>query len=403
MAVRRVVSLAKRLEDPKNPLLGPVIKGLYLFGLWQSDTKYHKHLSNIFHFSGVLFFISQIIDNYLLRYDLNYVLGNMAIFSINFTALVKCYFYIYQLNRWKQLVAEISEEEQRQIDKRERTVDVLMKKYTKYARNITYFFWIMITVTGSIFALLPLLRYVSSKSYRSDVIGGIKPIPQIMFSWFPFDEKKMPGYVGAVVTHVMMIVRSTGVLGVYDMNAVNIMCYLKGQLSILREKSRNIFEDAAAEEALSRIRECHKHHNILIKHYKMFNELLSPAMFVYFLISSITICCCVVQFTSNGATTWQKIWAVQLTLVIVAELFLYCWHSNEVAIESYILDQGIYESNWWKADVRVRRQVLLLAGKFTLSFNLNAGPYSMLSVPTFIDIMRRSYSFYTLISQMQHD
>nr|ARO70512.1 Odorant Receptor 32-2 [Dendrolimus punctatus] len=403
MIVKKVISLTNSLEDPKNPLLGPTIKGLYFFGLWQTGSEMRKLIYNIFHFTTFLFVISEFVDIYLSRHDLNKVLNNMSLSVLSIICVAKCCSYVFWQKEWRKLANEISKEELLQMKKFDPTVEKLMKKYTKYTRMITYMFWMLVFITNLLLILSPFLRYMSSESYRDDIDKGNEPIPQIMYSWFPFDSEKMPGYIGAVILHIVMGSQGSGVLAVYDMNAVAIMSYLKGQMTILREKCEVIFEGGEVKVVLDRIKECHRHHNVLVKHYKMFNSLLSPTMFLYVLICSITICCGVVQFSSKDATTWHKLWVIQYTLGLISQLFLYCWHSNEVFVESYVLDRGIYESEWWKADARIRRQVLLLAGKFALPFTLYAGPYTTLSVPTFIDILKGSYSFYTLFSQMQDD
>nr|AII01090.1 odorant receptor [Dendrolimus kikuchii] len=362
-----------------------------------------KLIYNTFHFTTFLFVITEFVDIYLSRHDLNKVLNNMSLSVLSIICLAKCYSCVFWQKEWRKLTYEISKQELIQMKKIDPTVEKLMKKYTKYTRIITYMYWILVFITNLLLILSPFLRYMSSESYRDDIDKGNEPIPQIMYSWFPFDNEKMPGYIGAVILHIVMGSQGSGVIAAYDMNAVAIMSYLKGQMTILREKCEAIFEGGETEVVLDRIKECHRHHNVLIKHYKMFSALLSPTMFLYVLICSITICCGVVQFSSKEATTWHKLWVIQYTLGLISQLFLYCWHSNEVVVESYVLDRGIYDSEWWKADARIRRQVLLLAGKMALPFILYAGPYTTLSVPTFIDILKGSYSFYTLFSHMQDD
>ncbi|XP_028025266.1 odorant receptor 46a-like [Bombyx mandarina] len=103
----------------------------------------------------------------------------------------------------------------------------------------------------------------------------------------------------------------------------------------------------------------------------------------------------------SETTISQRIWIIQYSIGQISQLFLYCWHSNEFAAKTRDLDRGVYESDWTKGDVFLRRQILLLAGKLSQTLILNAGPYASLSIPTFITIMKGTYSFYTLFSQMQ--
>ncbi|XP_075984719.1 odorant receptor 4-like [Anticarsia gemmatalis] len=404
MIVKKVIAFAKGLEDSKNPLLGPTLKGLYLFGLWQTGSKLRTIVYNSIHFSTLLFVVTQIIDLYVVRDDINKVLNNMSLTVLSVICFAKCYSYVMWQADWRKLAQEISAEEIFQIKKQDPSIQKRIDDYTKYTRIITYMFWVMVFGTNLLLIVTPFLRYASSQNYRDEISSGKEPPPQILCSWFPFDNNKMPGYLVSIMVHLFMGSQGSGVLAVYDMNAVAIMSYLKGHMIILREQCCCIFDEATSmRDVLDRIRECHRHHTVLLKHYKLFNSLLSPTMFLYVLMCSITICGSVVQFSSKQATTSQKLWIIQYTLGLVSQLFLYCWHSNEVTVQSCEVDRGIYNSAWWQGDVRVRRQLLLLAGKLDHLFVLAAGPYTTLSVPTFIDIMKGSYSFYTLFSQIQEE
>lgn len=85
----------------------------------------------------------------------------------------------------------------------------------------------------------------------------------------------------------------------------------------------------------------------------------------------------------------------------VAQLFIYCWHSNDVFYASEQLMYGPYESTWWAKSVKYRKDLLLLTGQFKKSIVLSAGPFSKLTVTTFITILKGAYSYYTLLSQSQ--
>ncbi|XP_035452568.1 odorant receptor 82a [Spodoptera frugiperda] len=404
MFLKKVIKYTKRLEDPKNPLLGPTLKGLYLFGLWQTGGKFRTVVYNLIHLTTFFFVTSQFVDLYFVRHDINKVLNNMSLTVLSVICLAKCFSYVFWQSEWRKLAQSISEEELKEIKNGDPIILKHMEGYTKYTRIITYMFWTMVLITNFLLILTPLLKYVSSHSYREEIRMGTEPLPQILCSWFPFDNERMPGYLISVIVHIIMGSQGSGVLAVYDMNAVAIMSYLKGQMIILREKCNSLFDDVTStQDVLDRIKECHRHHNVLLKHSSVFNSLLSPTMFVYVLMCSITICGSVVQFSSKEATASQKLWVFQYTSGLISQLFLYCWHSNEVTLHSKLVDRGIYSSDWWKSNVRVRKQLLLLAGKLNHPLILDAGPYTTLSIPTFIEIMKGSYSFFTLFSQMQEN
>lgn len=264
MALQKVLSYTKGLEDPKHPLMGPTIKGLYLFGLWQTGTKFHTITYNCVHFLTFIFVISQIVDLYYVRHDLNLVLNNMSLTVLSVICVTKRFSFVSYQKEWRELIKQISEVELKHTEEQDENTIELIKKYTNYTRIVTYLFWILVFVTNLLLIVSPFLKCLS-KSYRKDVISGKEPLPQILFSWFPFENKKMPGYLGGILVHVIMACQGSGVIAVFDTSAVAVMSYLKGQTIILREKCRRIFEGKSSRDVLDRIKECHQLHNVLVK------------------------------------------------------------------------------------------------------------------------------------------
>lgn len=266
MALQKLRSFAVRLEDPEHPLLGPTVKGLCLFGLWKSGSTFQTVIYYLLHFFGALFVCIQFIDIYTNRDDLNKVLDNMSISGVLVITVIKSLSYVRHEKDWKALISEISREELKQLQKRDPIVTTKMEKYKNYTRIITYLYWMLVFGTYLLMIMAPLLKYGSSKSYREKIRMGEEPLPQILSSWFPFDSTKMPGYMWGVCFHVILGAFECGVLAVYDMNAVAIMSYLKGQMAILKGKCRKIFKGTMSREAVvDNIKECHRHHLVLVK------------------------------------------------------------------------------------------------------------------------------------------
>nr|WCC57576.1 odorant receptor 54 [Papilio memnon] len=405
MTLNNVLEALKIFEDPNHPLLGPNIYGLQTFGLLHHRNKYIRLFFKAFHMCSFVFVISQIIELYLMRNDFNKVLLNISVTALSFIALCKTISCLVLQSRLQKVIDDIRKEEQTLLILNNSFEIKLMKNYINYTRLITYLYWLVVLITNIVTIIAPFVKYATTSSYIEKITNGTEPYPQILSSWFPFDNNEMPGYVFATIIHVLMTTQGAGVVAVYDTNAVAIMTFLKGQFIILKEKSRRIFGDKddtlTKSEIFMRIKECHRHHNYLEGLYSTFNSMISPVMYLYVLVCSINICCSVVQLNLDNVATSQKLWVLEFTLALSIQLFLFCWHSNEIKVESDRADRGVYESNWWKADPSERKQLLLLAGKLAPSHIMNAGPFTELSIPTFIDIMKGTYSFYTLFTQIQ--
>lgn len=265
MIYKRITAFAKGLEDPANPLLGPTLKALYFFGLWQTGSKLRTIVYNIVHFSTLLFVISQFVDLYFVRYDINKVINDMSLTVLSLICFAKCYAYVIWQDDWRKLVREVSEEEIRQLKKNDPLIQQGIDVYTKYTRIITYMYWVLVLGTNVLLIITPFLK-CGSKNYRNQISAGLEPLPQILYAWYPFDNTKMPGYLIGIIIQIGMGSQGSGVVAAYDANAVAIMTYLKGQIVILRKKCNSIFEDVdSTRDVLDRIRECHRHHNVLVK------------------------------------------------------------------------------------------------------------------------------------------
>ncbi|CAH2095498.1 unnamed protein product [Euphydryas editha] len=103
----------------------------------------------------------------------------------------------------------------------------------------------------------------------------------------------------------------------------------------------------------------------------------------------------------EGTTSMQQVWIAEYLVALIAQLFLYCWHSNKVLYMSLKVDEGVYASAWWSQNVRIRRSVALLGGQLNKSVVFTAGPFTHLTTATFIAILKGSYSYYTLLSKKE--
>nr|XP_013189935.1 unnamed protein product [Amyelois transitella] len=402
MIREKISSLAKFLENPKHPLLGPNLKGLSFGGMWLRGPKIWIRFQYFVNFFTFFFVLSQFMEAYNIRNDLNKLLQNLSVTILSFTCYFKCMTFVYHSDDWSELFHSISKEELGATKRGDKRVITLMNEYTKYSRFVTYSYWILVSITNAAMIIAPVFKLISSPKYRKEIKSGVITYPEILSSWFPFDNTQTLGYFLACFVHVSMCSKGAAITAVFDTNAVAIMVFLKGQMIILKEKCKNIFENYNTnEEVLQRVKECHRHHSFLMRTYQSFDALLSPIMFLYVLICSITICFSVVQYVSVDVTLSYKLWIVEYTLAQISQLFLFCWHSNDVLLESKTISDGVYFSDWWRSDKIMRKQIHLLAGKMNRPVICNAGPYTTLTIPTFIDILKGAYSFFTLFSQIQ--
>ncbi|XP_046972080.1 odorant receptor 83a-like [Vanessa cardui] len=391
------------LEDPANPLLGPTLWGLQKWGMWQPNKGLSRVIYNIIHLLAIIFVLSQYVELWYIRSNLEMALRNLSVTMLSTVCVVKAGTFIAWQKYWRNIFEKVSMLEKEQTNKRDDSINKIIKRYTGYSRTVIYFYWCLVTVTVITVILAPLVIYLSSSKRREEIRNGTSAYPEIMSSWAPFDKTRGYGYVILVTIQTLICFYGGGIVANYDANAVVLITFFSGQLEILKSNCERLFGDGHEQisyaEAVRRIQDCHQHHVILIKYTKILNSLLSPVMFLYVIICSFMFCASAVQLTTEGTTSMQQVWIAEYLIALVVQLFLYCWHSNKVLYMSKTVDEGVYASSWWSQSVSVRRCVLLLSGQLNKTIRFTAGPFTELTVATFVAILKGSYSYYTLLSK----
>lgn len=267
MIIEKIIKSADRLENPKYPLLGPNIKGLYVFGIWLHGPKLRNYIFGFIHICSGLFVATEFIDLYQTRKDMMKVLLNASMTGFGLVAITKTSVTLLMQSKWIQIANSISEEEKSEIRKNDSNSTRIMTEYKTYSRAITYVYWVLVAMTGVATVLSPALRFTSSE-YREAIRNGTESYPFILSSWFPFNKNKMPGYCVATIVHVHITIQGAGVVATFDSNAVVVMTFLKGQAMIVSDKCRRLFgEDkmVSEKEFIARVKECHRNHNLLME------------------------------------------------------------------------------------------------------------------------------------------
>uniref|UniRef100_A0A2A4IZ79 Odorant receptor n=1 Tax=Heliothis virescens TaxID=7102 RepID=A0A2A4IZ79_HELVI len=397
-----VFKFLDRLEDPNNPLLGPTVLALRYGGLWQKD-RVKNFMYNLVHFIAFLFVVSQYVELWIIRQNLEMAMRNLSLTMLSTVCVFKaCNLMLWQ-NSWKELIDYVSDLERYQLSKNNATVNKIISDYVTYARRVTYLYWGLVTATVITVILAPLFIYLSSPNYRESILNGTAPYPEIMSSWTPFDRSRGLGFCGATLYQMLACFYGGTVVANFDSTAIVIMTFFAGQLKVLSVNCEQLFGDGNElvnyDEAVKRIKECHLHHYYMVKFSSVLNSLLSPVLFLYVIICSLMICASAVQLTTEGTGNMQRIWIAEYLMALIAQLFLYCWHSNDVLYMSNKVDDGVYSSAWWSQNVRVRRSLLLLGGQLRRPIIFTAGPFTSLNMATFMAILKGSYSYYTLLAK----
>ncbi|CAH0715107.1 unnamed protein product, partial [Brenthis ino] len=182
------------------------------------------------------------------------------------------------------------------------------------------------------------------------------------------------------------------------------MIFIRTELELLRKDCQILFgteeNPISQDESRARLEKCHKRHNDLLTCVRLFDSCLSPVMLLYVVMCSSMLCATAYQFTIE-TSTMQKVITAEFLIFAVAQLFMYCWYSNDVFYVSKDLTLGPYESIWWTRTLSEQRDINILAEQLNKILIFSAGPFTSITVTSFINILKGAYSYYTLLSQSQ--
>ncbi|RVE50598.1 hypothetical protein evm_004722 [Chilo suppressalis] len=286
---------------------------------------------------GLLFVSTQYVDLYLIRSDLDLVLQNLKISMLSVVCVLKVNTFLLWCSKWKEVINYITE-----ADKYERNTDnpdnvQIVKKYTKYCRRITYNYWILVFTTAFITVVTPLLQYAYSSTFRESVKNGTEAFPHIFSSWVPINKNDFPFNWVTVAWHTYICVQGALVVMAYDTNVMVTMVFIGGKLDLLRERCKLMVGvngvTTSNVDLAEKLRELHKTHVLILRYSRLFNSLLSPVMFFYMVMCTLMLCSSAYQLTSATSTAQKLIMAEYITFG-VAQLFIFCWLSDDVLTKS---------------------------------------------------------------------
>ncbi|GBP69367.1 Odorant receptor coreceptor [Eumeta japonica] len=417
-AVDTMQKILKLLEDPKRPLLGPNAKLLKFMGLLLPKNGILKAFFYFMHVSVVVFVTSEYVDIWFNRSDMNLVLNNLKISMLATVSVAKIVTIMLRQRDWRDIIDYVTRVDKEEREKEDPAVKAVVGQYTKYCRKITYSFWVLISTTVYIVVIYPMAKLCLDKTYRQSVKNGTGDFMEIVRSWAPFDKRNIYWYLFASFYQATECIYGLGVMASVDTTVVVIMVFFGSQLVLLRKKCSQIFgeehETITEELALERVKECHRIRKEILNsatrllvalvisallrmrnpplrpaiwYTKLFDSFLSPIMLLYMIVCSIMLCASAYQLT-NDEDPMQRFFTAEYLVFGIAQLFIYCWHSNDVYYKSQEVMLGPYESSWWRCGAGSRKYVLMLIGQTQGAVLFTAGKFATLTIPTFISVTR---------------
>lgn len=263
-------SFTRYLEDSKRPLLGPNMWMLETIGMILPNNKSGRLAYVLLHETATFFVVSQYMEIYAVRSDLDQVLINMKISMLSIVCVVKSNACLYWQKNLIELVDYVTAADIEERNDRDSKRGEIIDSYTKYSRMITYSYWLMVFTTAATVCMTPVIIYLSD-TYIYKNRAATDAFEHIFSSWMPFDKESSPGCWITVVWHLMICIYGCSTIMAFDVTAMVMMVFFGGKLDLLRERCATFLgnietKSLSEDEAKSMFRKMHHTHSELMKY-----------------------------------------------------------------------------------------------------------------------------------------
>nr|AKC58564.1 odorant receptor 29 [Anomala corpulenta] len=219
--------------------------------------------------------------------------------------------------------------------------------------------------------------------------------------WIPFGNKEFSAYL--YQSFYLLIL--CGIYTLLHNTFLGPILMATAQFQILKDNlihatDRSEDEDGFAQEKRiqERLKRCVKQHNAILKLVSTVQGMLAPVFLGNISFTILGICFTVLQIilaTDSG----NFILLTSYLGILILQMFLTCWVGNDLISETSDITQACYLSEWYNCTPSTKKMFLIIMSNTQQPISLQSIIFPV-SFGTFVMILRSSYSYYTVFSQV---
>ncbi|XP_072929574.1 uncharacterized protein [Epargyreus clarus] len=272
----------------------------------------------------------------------------------------------------------------------------MLKALAGKVKLLSMFFLVNALTTCTLWAIVPLLE--DERSFPFNI-------------WMPFGPEKSPQYELGYVYQMMSIYISALLFFAVDGTTLAMIMYGCGQLEIIIDKLKklkavpmstkliNPHKDKMVQENNTLFVECISQHQTIIRFIETLENSYHANIF-FQLCGTVAIICIIGLRISIEEPSSVQFYSMLIYMVtMLSQLFLYCWCGSELTARSEDLRDSLYQCPWYEQDAKFKRTLLIAMECMKKPIIFKAGHYIPLSRPTFVSILKSSYSYFAFLNQ----
>ncbi|XP_011704297.1 PREDICTED: odorant receptor 46a, isoform A-like [Wasmannia auropunctata] len=261
---------------------------------------------------------------------------------------------------------------------------MIRQKFDKRITNNTLCYLVLVSITAF---------YMISLSFFTDFMNGA-----LMYkAWLPFDSSTSVRFSLAYAHQILTLI----FIGLVHPTCDNLICglllHICCQIEILEYRLSNITN---GEENL---RDCVDHHVHIFEYAYTVNRRFAKIIALQFAVSMLVVCANLYKLASipNLMINGSIITLILYTACMLSQIFLYCWFGNELKLKSIGLATGIYKMEWFRLDIKTKKDLLLILRRTMIPIEFNSAVIVTLNLDSFVSLFKASYSAYNVLKRSQ--
>nr|XP_026492129.1 odorant receptor Or1-like [Vanessa tameamea] len=233
-------------------------------------------------------------------------------------------------------------------------------------------------------------------------------------AWYPYDTSKTPAYQLTYAHQTIALSLAATMNICMDTLVTSLICQCRCRLRLLALSLRTLchdldfsekgaMTDASSTIVSERLQNCVVRHQTILAQTKLLQNCFSESIFAQFCVSMIILCVTAYQLAFESTSLARVISMVAYLTVMMLQVFLYCYQGNQLVEESESVSGAAYECPWYILSIPIRQSLLLVMTRTRRAARLTAAGFTEISLSTFMSIIKASYTFFTVLQQMEED
>ncbi|XP_045452865.1 odorant receptor Or1-like [Melitaea cinxia] len=371
---------------------------LSILSIWLPPTKYVIFcyiIRSVVFFSQYSFLVLELIYIMLVWGDLNEV---SEASHLLFTQTAVCYkMTVFIINK-TNLIALLKFMETDIFESRNDVHDKILITKADKVKNLCGIFLINALIACTLWTITPWFESSEAREFPFKI-------------WMPLDSKKSVEFELGYLYQVIAIYVSALLFFSVDSISLSMIMFGCAQIEIIINKMQKIQNISMTTKTKSNeykkiindnnklFDDCIRQHQAVIRFIELLENTYHANIFFQLTGTVIIICIIGLCITIAKPSSIQFFSMVFYMVTMTSQLLLYCWCGSELTTKSEDLRECLYQCVWYEQDVKFRRSLLIAMESMKRPIIFKAGHYIPLSRPTFVLILRTSYSYFAVLNQ----